>query len=115
MPYAVVQDVAASWPEYQRACALIGDRPTPAGLIVYAAGPIDAGVRVIELWESEAARQRFRNHALARTLADLGAPPWPEPTSRDLHAAHIVFGAATRATADHASPADSSRRDSGAP
>ena len=59
MTYAVVEDVAASWEHYERfAEALAG--PVPAGLILHAAGPTDEGFRIIGVWESEEAWERFR-------------------------------------------------------
>ena len=67
MSYVVVEDVAASWEQYQRfANALAGS--APAGLIVHAAGPTDEGFRIVGVWESEEAWQRF-------------AEPWALPSS----------------------------------
>ena len=58
MPYAVVEDVAASWESYELIAAdLEGTRPE--GLILHAAGRTDEGVRIIEVWESEEAWRRF--------------------------------------------------------
>jgi len=58
MSYAVVVDVAASWESYERFAADF-ERSRPEGLILHAAGRTDEGVRIIEIWESEDARQRF--------------------------------------------------------
>ena len=58
MPYALVEDVAASWESYERfAAGLVGH--TPDGLILHAAGRTDEGFRIIEVWKSEAAWRRF--------------------------------------------------------
>ncbi len=58
MPYALVEDVAASWENYGPFADALADH-TPSGLILHAAGPTDEGFRIIELWESEEAWQRF--------------------------------------------------------
>jgi hypothetical protein len=91
MPYAFVQDIAASWHNYgQIAAALV--EPAPAGLILHAAGPTDEGVRIIAIWENEPAWQRFQTEGLAAAIACLRGPARPEPTFRDLHTAHLVVG-----------------------
>jgi hypothetical protein len=89
--YAFVQDLAASWEHYERlAAALI--EPSPQGLILHLAGPTDEGVRIIDVWESEQAWQRFQTERLAPAIAALGGPARAQPTFRDLHPAHIVHG-----------------------
>ncbi|MGZ8697136.1 MAG: hypothetical protein ACXWZ1_07245 [Gaiellaceae bacterium] len=58
--YALVEDVPASWDTYlERVEAL--DGRVPDGLLVHVAGPTDEGFRIIEIWESQAARERFRD------------------------------------------------------
>jgi hypothetical protein len=92
MPYAFVQDVASSWEEYQLVAAALVD-PAPVGLILHVAGPTDEGVRIIDLWESEEAWHRFQAEHLQPAVAAPGGPSRPEPTFRDLHPRHVVFGA----------------------
>jgi hypothetical protein len=87
MSYAFVQDIAASWEQYERLAAAIAARPE--GLVLHVAGPTDEGFRIIGVWESEAAWRRFeagrqREHASA-------APPTPI-TFRALEPKHVVFG-----------------------
>jgi hypothetical protein len=89
VPYAFVQDVPASWQHYQQTVARLLD-PVPAGLILHVAGPTAEGVRVIDIWESEQAWQRFRAERLAPAIAALGGPARPESIFRDLHPVHIV-------------------------
>jgi hypothetical protein len=86
MPYAFVQDIAASWEHYQRFAAAFED-PTPDGLILHAAGPTDEGFRIIGIWENEDAWQRFRD---ARLKPDAEAVAHIAPTFRALRLAHIV-------------------------
>jgi hypothetical protein len=89
MAYAYVQDVASSWEQYERlAAGLIN--PPPTGLLVRAAGPTDEGVRIIDIWESEEAWERFRADRLGPAMAALGGPSRPEPTFRDLRPEHVV-------------------------
>ncbi|MBA2331274.1 MAG: hypothetical protein H0V94_00590 [Actinobacteria bacterium] len=93
MPYALVQDVASSWESYERVAAGLVE-PAPDGLILHLAGPTDDGVRVIDVWETEEAWERFRTERLAPALAALGGPSRPEPTVRELRPAQLVRGAA---------------------
>jgi len=86
MSYVVVEDVAASWEQYQRfADALAG--PAPAGLVVHAAGPTDEGFRIVAVWESEKAWRRF-----AEQVKPAGTSAPPVEVFRALHPAHVVYG-----------------------
>jgi hypothetical protein len=91
LTYAFVQDVAASWDQYERVTAELMDL-APAGLILHIAGPTEDGFRTIDLWESEQAWQRFQAERLAPAIAALGGPARPEPTFRGLRPAHTVVG-----------------------
>jgi hypothetical protein len=88
MSYAFVEDIAASWEQYERFAAAL-EGPAPEGLLVHAAGPTDEGFRIIALWESEEAWHRFLAERLGEGLD--GATQVP-PVFRALHPAHIVFG-----------------------
>jgi hypothetical protein len=86
--FAFVEDIAASWEHYERfAAALKG--PTPEGLLLHAAGPTDEGFRIIGIWESEEAWQRFRADRLSPDAEAVAHVP---PTFRALRPAHIVEG-----------------------
>lgn len=89
MTYAYVQDLAASWEQYERVTAGLIE-PPPAGLLVHVAGPTDDGVRIIDVWESEEAWERFRLDRLAPAIAALGGPSRPEQTFRDVRPEHVV-------------------------
>jgi hypothetical protein len=91
--YALVQDIAASWQQYELIAAATVE-PVPGGLILHVAGPTAEGFRVIDVWESEDAWQRFRAERLAPAIAALGGPARPEPTFRSVEADHVVFGEA---------------------
>jgi hypothetical protein len=87
MSYAVVQDVAASWQHYERLARAIAARPE--GLVLHAAGPTDEGFRVIGVWESEAAWERF-SAELGLEVATVGTPT--PTTLRSLELKHVVYG-----------------------
>ena len=91
MAYAFVQDVSASWQQYELITAATTE-PVPGGLILHVAGPTEEGFRIINVWESEEAWQRFHTERLAPAIAALGGPARPEPSFRDLHPAHVVVG-----------------------
>jgi len=108
MAYAFVQDIASSWEQYERVAAGLTD-PTPHGLILHLAGPTDEGFRIIDVWDSEQAFKRFQAERLQPAVAALGGPARPQPTFRDLHAAHLVIGSiestgSTQAPTIHAGP-----------
>jgi hypothetical protein len=93
MPYAVVEDVPASWERYAPIAAML--EPVPAGLLLHVAGPTDEGFRIIEIWESEAAWHAFSR---GRNVFDALDPDLPiEPTRRTVRATHVVAGPIDRA------------------
>jgi hypothetical protein len=86
MTYVRVTDLPATWADYQPPCGL-GDGAL-RGLIVFAAGPTDEGIRTVELWTSRAAwlqAQPGPGSAVASVepnVRELDAPfitPPPEP------------------------------------
>lgn len=91
MPYAIVEDIAASWERYAAASAAIVD-PAPAGLILYAAGATDEGIRIIGVWEDAGAWERFRAERLVPAVAALQEPMLPPPAVRELEAGQLVMG-----------------------
>lgn len=88
MPYAFVEDIAASWEHYERFAAAFAG-PPPDGLLLHAAGPTDEGFRIIGVWESEAAWDRFRSDRLGGEAEPAGEMP---TTVRVLRPAHVVRG-----------------------
>ena len=87
MSYAFVEDIAASWEQYQRFAAAL-EGPMPEGLILHAAGPTDEGFRIIGLWESEDAWRRFCDDRLDPGAEAVARIP---PTFRALRPRHIVL------------------------
>ena len=91
MTYAFMQDIAASWHDYDRIMAATFD-PIPFGLIAHLAGPTDEGIRIINVWESEQAWQAFQTGRLAPAISAQGGHPLAAPRFRDVQPAHVVFG-----------------------
>ena len=91
MSYAFIQDVAASWEQYQPLAGAI-DGVVPDGLIIHVAGRTDEGYRVIEVWEDETAWESFQAERPAPPVSSIHMPPPPQPTFRDLRAEHVVIG-----------------------
>ena len=104
MTYAFVQDISASWHDYQRVTADTV-QPAPAGLILHLAGPTDEGFRVIGVWESKAAWERFRRSASRRRSRPLegrrgrrrpfaicrSPTSWPEPAHASAHRKELTM------------------------
>ena len=88
MPYALVEDVAASWEQYEPIATALAQY-APPGLIVHAAGPTDEGFRIIEVWESEEAWRRFAAERLIAESRDAGGV---RPIVRTLRPEHMVYG-----------------------
>jgi hypothetical protein len=87
MSFAFVQDIAATWQQYERFASAIAVRPE--GLVLQVAGPTDEGFRIIGVWESESAWERFK----AEFQLDHAPPGPPTPsTFRALQPKHVVFG-----------------------
>lgn len=88
--YAVVQDIPASWSTYLEAAEPLHD-PKPEGLLVHLAGPTEEGVRVIDVWESQAAWEQCRDERPLATL-DEAVPAWRTHTTfRDLTVQHLFM------------------------
>ena len=97
MTYVTVEDVAATWEQYERSLAALVD-PVPAGLILHAAGKTDEGYRIVDVWESEAAWERFRSR---RPLAgDLGPAGGERVRFRDFRPDHFVTTISARGEQD---------------
>jgi hypothetical protein len=96
--YALVQDVAASWQQYQPLIATLIE-PAPAGLVLHVAGPTDEGIRIIDIWEDEQAWQRFERHRLRPAIATLRDPAVAQPRVRELRSLQLVVGSLANPTA----------------
>jgi hypothetical protein len=65
---------------YDRVREVLGLDEAPAGGILHVAGPSpNGGWRVIEVWETQEACQRFVTERLLPAFEAVGAPPPPPP------------------------------------
>lgn len=94
MTWAYVETVSegGSWEDYQRVVKELDDG-APEGLIVHVAGPYAGGFRIIDVWESEDAYNRFRDEqlmpAFERGLGQERAAANP-PDKETLDVQHMV-------------------------
>lgn len=63
MPYAFSQDLPSNKDMYTKLSAQVGDE-VPKGLIVHLAFEIPAGMRIVDVWESEQDFDRFSEERL---------------------------------------------------
>lgn len=89
MSYAFVQDVAASWEQYEHFSAALRFEAPPPGLIAHVAGPTDEGFRVIDIWASE---HEWREYE--RRIRPQQPPELARRTCRAFEIAHAVFPSA---------------------
>ena len=81
MAIAFVQDVEGGNQElYDKIQEKLGARENPPpGLIIHTAGPTATGWRVVDVWESEEALQKFRDGrlmpAIREAVGELPSPP----------------------------------------
>jgi len=77
MPYAFVQDVPADEEIYREIRARLPEA-APPGLVTHVVLKRDGGLRYVDVWESEAEWQRFRQEqvepAVDEVLAGYGIP-----------------------------------------
>ncbi|HVK21836.1 MAG TPA: hypothetical protein VM677_10795 [Actinokineospora sp.] len=81
MTYVRITDIAATWADYVKP----GGLTESAGLIVFAAGPTDEGIRTVEVWASPT------DWAHARRTAD-PPPDHANSTTREFEAPLSVLG-----------------------
>lgn len=92
MSYAFVQDVAASWEQYERFSAALRVE-APAGLIAHVAGPTDEGFRMIDIWAGSEQEWRKFQHQIGQT-EPAGLARF---TLRAFEIAHAVFPSPSQA------------------
>lgn len=88
MAYAVVTDVPASWEQYEPLGRAFHD-PVPNGLVLHLAGPTDEGFRVIDVWETREACERFEAVLLERGVT-VQRDGLATPTLRELGVLDVV-------------------------
>jgi hypothetical protein len=77
--------------QYDEVNAKLGvDDDPPAGLIVHTASPRDGGVRIVDVWESEDAWQRFREERLLPVVHEVFGEQ-AGPPHQETHETHKVI------------------------
>jgi hypothetical protein len=95
MSYALVKDISASWEQYSGIARSF--EGVPPGLLLHVAGPTDEGIRIIEVWESEAAWRRSAPE-LVGAHASVDRDVSPRAVVRYLRGLHLVVGEALATT-----------------
>ncbi len=66
-----------SKPQYDQAIAEVGDQLRRApGFVSHAAGPMEGGYRVVEIWDSPEELQRFMDQTIKPMAQRVGLPPF---------------------------------------
>jgi hypothetical protein len=91
MSYAFVQDIPATWDTYL-AIADALEAAAPERLVIHVAGPTEEGFRMIGIWDSREAWDRFRDDRLGAILESLADGSRIQPTYRGLDIAHLLSG-----------------------
>ena len=71
--------------QYDEAAQQIDPAGPMEGCLVHAAGPMEGGWRVVEVWESQEAADRFFRERLQSVMGRVGIPP-VEPKVFPVHA-----------------------------
>jgi hypothetical protein len=72
MPYTFIQDVPANEEIYGQIRARLGEGP-PKGLVVHLAVKHDGGLRYIDVWDTRADWERFREERVEPVVSDVRA------------------------------------------
>lgn len=73
------------WPgqtreQYEQLMELVAlEAEPPEGGLLHVAGPMAGGWRVVDIWESEEAFERFADERLRPAVQQVGIPGMPEP------------------------------------
>jgi hypothetical protein len=95
MAWALVQSATEmTWSDYEQVTqALNVDADPPSGLIVHAAGEVDGKWRSVDVWESEADYNRFREErlmpAVIRAMGEEAVAAGPPP-QESFEVRHLV-------------------------
>ena len=89
MTYVIVNDVPATWEDYEQSLRPLLEATTE-GLILHAAGKTDEGYRTVGVWESEDAWERFRERLASGPARGVSGA---EARSRAFCPQHVVVTA----------------------
>ena len=91
MSYASVAEFDVDLDTHRKIIEAVGDDPI-AGLIVHAAGPCEAGVRSVDVWETKDDSDRFFAERLMPAMATLDLGGGPPVSFVDVDAPVVVRG-----------------------
>ena len=93
MAWGFISELPVSREEYDRVNAEIGD--DPPGLILHTASEKDGKMRIVDVWESKDAYERFEQATLMPAMSRIGAaPPAGGPPPREEYDVHNMRGPA---------------------
>ena len=91
MAWGFISELPVSRDEYDRIDAEIGD--DPEGLILHTASEKNGKMRIIDVWESKDAYERFESDVLMPAMSRLGGePPAGGPPPREEYEIHNMRG-----------------------
>lgn len=64
---------------FRALAAAMGDVPSPEGRLLFAAGPVEDGWQVVQVWTDRDALDRFNAAYFLPALASLGDSAFPHP------------------------------------
>jgi hypothetical protein len=94
MAVLMVGEIPASLDQYKQVNEKMdAEANPPEGLIVHTAQAIDGGVRIVDVWESEDAYNRFRAERLGAAVeAVVGAAPDEQPGGEIRQLDNVIRG-----------------------
>ena len=92
MAWGFIQELPVSAEEYDRIDNAIGG--DPEGLIIHTASEKNGRIRVIDIWESKDAYQRFESEQLMPAIQRLGVQAPSEPPPMEEFEVHNMRGRA---------------------
>ena len=86
MAWGFISEIPISPEQYDQLNAAIGE--DPSGLILHTASRTDGGMRIIDVWHSEADYRRFEQDHLTPAMGRLGWPPPDQPPPMETFEVH---------------------------
>lgn len=78
MAVVVMQEIKGmTQQQYDQATAMMGGK-LPPGALVHTASVMEGGMRIVDVWESQAAFEKFAQETLAQMAGALGLTSQPE-------------------------------------
>jgi len=91
MAYGTIMEFDVDIETHRKIIEAVGDDPID-GLIVHAAGPSEAGVRSIDVWESKELSERFFGERLMPAMATLGIGGGPPLSVEEIDLPVVLRG-----------------------